>query len=116
MGSSGYGSFGDLKKSPNNDLCKKAIEGVELEEVARSEYYSELNEVPPFMHLIEVKRELVNGRVVVISSENQIIIGNLPSKYSYLLACMKQGISYMGTVTYSVVNPIPRVMVDLNAE
>lgn len=116
MGSSGYGSFGDLKQSPNSDLCKKAMESVELEEVARSEYYSELNDVPAMMSLVEVKSELINGRIVVVSSENQKIIGSLPSKYSYLPGCMKQGISYYGNVTYSVLNPVPRVMVDLNAE
>jgi hypothetical protein len=115
MGSSGTGSFGDLKGSGESQLCLKNIKDEWLEEVARCDFYINQRAVPSIMHPVHIHSTVVNGRIVVVSTSTNEIIGLLPSRYSYLLGCMKKGHQYVGTVTYSVNTPIPKVMVNMDA-
>ncbi|NMF01139.1 hypothetical protein [Aneurinibacillus aneurinilyticus] len=115
MGSVGTGSFGDYKPQRDENLCFKKIEDVILEEVARCEYYTNHAEVPPMMQAVAVKTSLYNGRIAVESRDTKDVIGLLPSRFGYLLGCMKQGHSYKGHIVFSVKNPLPKVMVTLNA-
>jgi hypothetical protein len=116
MGSTGSGSFGDYKPTKTDDLCFNEIKSEFLEDVARSPYYQTLNQVPSIMDEVHVLETLHNRRIAVECSENGLIIGYLPTKYSYLLSCMKKGIKYVGNVDYSVDQPLPKVTVNLNAE
>ncbi|GIO61583.1 hypothetical protein [Paenibacillus cineris] len=115
MGSSGTGSFGDLRTPSTSELCLIAIKEALLEEVALSEYYKNQYKVPEKGHDVEVSDSTVNGRIVVISSSSMDIIGFMPSRYSYLLGCMKKGHRYAGKVVFSGASPIPKVMVNLDA-
>jgi hypothetical protein len=116
MGSSGNGSFGDYKPSTTEDLCYREIKSVPLDEVSRSPYYQINNTVPPIMGEVHVLEELHNKRIAVESVEDGLIIGYLPTRFSYLLSCMKRGIRYVGNIDYSNDQPIPKVTVNLNAE
>ncbi|MBY0217834.1 hypothetical protein [Paenibacillus illinoisensis] len=115
MGSSGTGSFGDLHTPSTSELCLIAIKEALLEEVSLSTFYKNNNSVPEKGHYVEVSDSTVNGRIVVISTSTMDIIGLLPSRYSYLLGCMKKGHKYIGKVVFSGVSPIPKVMVNLDA-
>ncbi|WP_221469041.1 hypothetical protein [Cohnella nanjingensis] len=86
-----------------------------LEEVSLSQYFGNHTDVPPKNHPVEVSSSTINGRIVVISSNNLEIIGYMPSRFSYLLGCMKKGHNYVGNVIFSTNVPIPKVMVNLDA-
>jgi hypothetical protein len=116
MGSSGTGSFGDLKAPSNKELCLREIREVLLEEVSLSQYYNNQRKVPDKDYPVEVGSSTINGRLVVISSENFEIVGYIPSRFSYLLGCMKKGHKYTGNVIFSTESPIPRIMVNLDAQ
>lgn len=115
MGSSGTGSFGDLKGSSDSQLCLKSIKDEWLEEIARCDFYISQGGIPSIMHPVHIHPTVVNGRIVVVSTSTNKVIGLLPSRYSYILGCMKKGHQYVGTVTYSVDIPIPKVMVYIDA-
>lgn len=116
MGSTGSGTFGDYKPKANEDLCYKEIKNVSLEEVSRSPYYQQKKLVPSLMDEVQVLETLHNKRIAVESIRDGLIIGYLPTKYSYLLSCMKKGIRYVGNIDFSIDQPVPKVMVNLNAE
>ncbi|MGD7045866.1 hypothetical protein [Jeotgalibacillus proteolyticus] len=118
MGSSGVGRFGDYKgdNEPTRDMCSMERKNVGLEEVGRSAYFNVSENVPAIMEPVVLSEQLKNGRLVIISEETGEEIGFLPSKYSFLLACMRKGFRYKGNVAYSTSKPIPKVDVDLYAE
>lgn len=63
---------------------------------------------------IRLRSALYNGRLVVETFEG-IIVGNLPTKYNYLLTYIKLGNGYSGTVVSSGISPIPYAVVNLYA-
>ncbi|WP_057914485.1 hypothetical protein [Peribacillus muralis] len=117
MGSSGVDKFGDYPGNTNltKDMCRMERKNVGLEEVGRSEYFNVHGDVPAIIEPIVLSDQLKNGRLVVLSETTGEEIGFLPSTYSSLLACMRKGFSYRGDIVYSVLRPIPKVDVDLNA-
>src|SRR5690625_1930075 len=115
MGSTGMGRFKDFKPSGNEDRCLEDLENVSLEDVGRMPYYEKFKEMPPMMIEVLVLNDLYNGRIAIQSIDDELIIGLLPSKYNYLLSCLKKGFKYEGHVIFSINNPIPRVMVNLDA-
>ncbi|GIN62734.1 hypothetical protein J27TS8_27270 [Robertmurraya siralis] len=116
MGSSGYGAFGNYKQEGNEDLCFNEIKDVALEDVSRQEYLQNKGRLPVLMEEVCVMDSLHNKRIAVKSVHENLLIGYLPTTYSYLLSCMKKGIRYFGQVNYSTESPIPIVKVTLNAE
>lgn len=116
MGSTGSGSFGDYRPTINDDLCMNEIKSEGLEEVSRSAYFQTHKFVPSIMEDIQVLDKLHNRRIAVESLQTGLIIGYLPTKYNYLLSCMKKGIRYVGNVEFSMDKPIPKVSVNLHAE
>ena len=118
MGSLGTGSFGDYRGGfePTKDMCRKERKNVELEEVGRLEYFNNHGDVPAIMERVVLSDKLENGRLVVLLEATGEKIGLLPSRYSNLLACMRKGFSYSGSVVYSTLKPFPKVEVDLYAE
>lgn len=115
MGSMGTGSFGDYNQK-DKKKCARSIVNVMLEDVALSEFYTNSKKVPDEQCKVSVRQALLNGRIVCESLETLESIGALPTKYNYLLACMKDGYAYEGTVTYSSILPIPTVKVTLDAK
>ena len=86
-----------------------------LEDVAISEYYNNHHAVPQKGESVYLDSHISNGRLVVRSTNTQEIIGNLPTKYNYLITCLQNGVNYNGAVVYSDVQKIPSVVVTLHA-
>lgn len=118
MGSTGSGSFSDYSQGDSNnentdgssgeDRCRKAF-STSLDEVGRSEYFSNNNDVPPSGTAITIE---FNKRIVVVDS-NGTELGYLPTKYNYLKICMENGVEYEGSVQSSRDSPIPVIRVDI---
>lgn len=114
MGSSGTGQFGNLRPNLDDNKCERVLKDVSLEDVALCEYYRENEGVPSITHPVRVREGLHQGRIAVESLESSLVIGYLPSIYSYIPTCIKQGYSYVGNVTYSSNSVVPKVIVDLD--
>lgn len=137
MGSSGYGAFGNyrlgsnggengefnstngtgrlLGNGGNERACPPQIEFIKLEDVATSEYYIMHQSVPSPGDVVELADSIYNGRLVVILSSTREILGNLPTKFNYLIECIKNGVHYTGDVHSSGVIPVPYILVNLYA-
>jgi hypothetical protein len=115
MGSSGTGSFGNYFPGDEaKNLCGKSINKVVLEDVIDYEYYRMFNDVPNVGVEVKVRETLLSKRLVVETLAGQAV-GALPTKYNYLLACIRGGRSYSGKVLYSQNKPVPMVEVNLDA-
>ena len=134
MGSSGTGSFGNykpdnMKKDKNarqglgvNGIasggeieCPTEITMIRLEDVQLSEYFTQHGTVPPKGASVFLSKKLHYGRLVVVASDTNEIIGNLPTKYNFLLNCLNSSKNYSGNVVNSDVKPVPYVVVTLHA-
>src|SRR5262245_19149647 len=113
MGSSGTNSFGDYKQSSTNK-CDESIDS-KLEDVARSEFYSSTTNLPAVNTSVRVREKLHHGRIVVEVIGSNLQIGNLPTKYHYLLLCIKNGRRYEGVVTASNRGKVPLIEVHLDS-
>ena len=122
MGSSGTGNLRDYpgKRGTGNgdggqggrrggDRCNDAVKA-ELEEVARSEYYKNHQNVPRAGTQIQIVHR---KRLAVITAAGEVV-GYLPTKYNYLAACLASGFKYSGTVITSNNTPIPAVSVEVS--
>jgi len=114
MGSVGKGRFEDYSTQSGNDKCLDDIEDVRLDDVARSEYFKQYNQVPAIITSVELQKELYYGRIAVINNEKHII-GFLPTNYNYLLSCLNNNYKYTGNISYSSNKPFPIIVVSLNA-
>lgn len=118
MGSSGTGRFGDYFKGKemNKEMCAQEINKIILEDVGILDYYNKNSSVPPIMKEVYLNNQLHhNSRLSVCSKETNQIIGLLPSKYNKLLACIRMGYQYKGSIIFSISTPIPRVEINLYA-
>jgi hypothetical protein len=95
------------------DVCEVPLPNVRLEEVSRSEYFSTKQTVPPAGTNVQVRKDLVGGRIAVETTRGNQSIGFLPTQYNYLVGCLKQGHKYRGKVTASADSPTPRIVADL---
>jgi hypothetical protein len=98
----------------STDECAAAINDA-LEDVATSAYYAKHGKVPPPKTKVRIRSKLVGGRVAVETVADSEVIGNLPTKYNYVVKCMKQSWTYEGTVESSSAGRLPKVTVDLGA-
>ena len=122
MGSSGGGRFsayqveraGTMGNGEQSD-CPLKIENISLEDVAISEYYLHHDSVPVIGEAVELSIKLINKRLVVVLSDTQEVIGNMPVLYNMLFLCIKKGYKYSGTIKGSGLVPIPYVVVNLYA-
>jgi len=115
MGTTGGGRLRDYqqgKEPPSQDRCEQELTEVALEEVAATEYYAEHEDVPAAGTTVSLRSELVDGRLAV-QSEQGAVVGFLPTRYNYLLACIGQGYSYAGEVATCSNGTVPRVTVNL---
>jgi hypothetical protein len=107
MGSSGSGRISDYPGTSSSsgesqgsgsglDRCAQAI-GVVLEDIEHCDFYKNVGGVPaPGQQLrIALKKR------VVAETDAGVTVGNLPTMYNYLAACLKDGWTYAGTVTAS---------------
>ena len=125
MGSTNTGRFTDYsqnsKGSPKtggigggasgDDLCDKAFT-TELEEVERCEYFKKYSKLPNKGSQIYVN---FNNRLEIISNSSEVI-GYLPTKYNYLVACTTDGFSYAGVIVSTTITPLVKIRVDIAPE
>jgi hypothetical protein len=126
MGSSGPGKLTDYPGSSSSgkgggaggsndegaqDRCGKAF-SARLEDVEQSEYYQNHGTMPPIGTTLTVAQR----KRLVAQTTGGESIGNLPTSFNYLGACMKDGWSYVGTVR-SVASgpPVAIISVDFAA-
>nr|WP_315154069.1 hypothetical protein [uncultured Flavobacterium sp.] len=120
MGSTGSGSFSDYDHKPKGnsnqggssgeDKCARAFSTL-LEEVQNCEFFeTTANVLPPGATVSII---FANPRLAV-QNDNNVIIGYLPTKFNYLLACMESGINYSGMVSSSTLIPLASVSVDIS--
>ncbi len=127
MGTNGTNKFSDYPGTPDGSgegkaggaagadgpLCERVLENVTLEEVGRCPYFERTGVVPAIGTPVDVRATLVEGRIAVGTSDEQEVIGYLPTEYTYLRRCMEQGYAYGGEISSSSAKPIPTVRVDL---
>src|ERR1700690_546371 len=98
-----------VRKGQEVDVCQLPLPNIRLEEIGRSEYFSARSSVPPGGTSVQVRQKLVGGRIAVETIRGNRSIGFLPTSKNYLLACLKAGHNYKGTVTASADSPTPRI-------
>jgi hypothetical protein len=103
-------------KGQETNVCDMPLPNVRLEEVGRSEYFIAKKTVAPIGTSVQVRKNLVGGRIAVETTRGNQSIGFLPTGKNYLLSCLKFGYKYKGKVTASADSPVPRVVVDLFPE
>jgi hypothetical protein len=124
MGTSGSGQFSDYPGTKATEVagggagqaggasgfdpCRQAFHVV-LEDVGNSDFYSQFNRVPAVPSQLGI---LFDKKRVFAVDVNGVKIGALPTKFNYLVACMKDGVTYVGVVTSSAVLPVPTVTAD----
>jgi hypothetical protein len=127
MGSSGSGRLTDYPGSsksndknggggagggkPQADRCARAI-STALEDVEHSTYFKIHKTIPPAGTRLHVAQE---KRIVAVTDEGEIV-GNLPTQYNYLAACLTGGYTYVGQVrNASNGPPVATVAADFGA-
>lgn len=124
MGSSGSGRFSDYpgtkaKKAigegagneggtSGNDRCKQAFH-VELEDVGNCDFYSKFKNVPAIGDPLSI---IFDKRRVFAVDAKGVKVGALPTEFNYLVACLEDGITYVGVVSAAALSPVPTVDAD----
>lgn len=123
MGSSGSGNFTDYSNTnrpsgtgstggtSGNDPCRQAF-SVSLEEVAQCDFFVSNGAVPSTSTVLS----LVFERRIFAVTESGIQVGALPTQFNYLAACLRDGVSYVGIVTDSNLQPFPFVTADFTPQ
>lgn len=132
MGSTGHGKFGDYSEQQNYNIsnvttpgmytstnagvgskqCPTELPTIKLEDVQTSQYYLERQELPKIGDNVYLSDQIHNGRLVVVHTDSNLIIGNLPTSYNFMIKCLEH--NYTGNVISSGMQPIPFVVVDLH--
>jgi len=124
VGSSGSGHFSDYpgtkaKKTGGDgtgmsggasgvDKCKQAF-NVLLDDVGNSEFYSQTRSVLAVGEQLGI---LFDKKRVFAVNAKGVKIGALPTSFNYLVACLEDGVTYVGVVSSSAVSPVPTVAAD----
>lgn len=128
MGSTGSGRFSDYPGTKANDAsgdgtgmeggtsgvdkCQKAFHVV-LDDVGNSDFFSKFNDVPALGEQLGI---FFDGKRVFAIDENGVKVGALPTSFNYLVACLEDGVTYVGVVSTSAVSPVPTVAADFTPE
>jgi hypothetical protein len=96
-GSSGTGSSGSTGgNGGSSDRCAQAI-AVTLEDIEHCDFYKAGNTVPERGQQLRIAHK----KRIVAETAAGTTVGNLPTAYNYLASCLKDGWTYLGTVTAS---------------
>lgn len=100
-GSSGKGSGkpegGGGASAGGVDRCAQAI-AVALEDIEHCDFYKSGGGAVPAPGQV---LRIAHKKRIVAETDAGITVGNLPTSYNYLAACLKDGWNYTGTVTAS---------------
>ena len=113
MGSRGDGSFGNYQPKDDQTKCGEDIGAVSLEDVTL--YDKNNGELPKVDELIRVEFHDESKRLVAISDLTNEIIGAIPTRFNFMLICIKNNYNYAGKVFAMINHPLPRVEVEINA-
>ncbi len=124
MGSSGSGRFSDYPATKAKevvgdgvgvaggtsgvDKCKQAFH-VLLDDVGNSDFYSQFKNVPAVGAQLGI---FFDKKRVFAVDVNGVKVGALPTSFNYLVACLEDGVTYVGLVSSSAVSPVPTVDAD----
>src|ERR1700674_5443842 len=114
MGSSGSGRISDYPGSSSQnkpggtgggdgskeDRCARAF-SARLEDVEQSDYYRAQKKVPP----VGTQLEVVQRKRLVAQTTKGGSVGNLPTSFNHLAACLKSGWKYIGKIESSKSGP-----------
>jgi hypothetical protein len=112
MGSTGQNNFGDYAQG-GTTKCDDSIDAA-LEDVSRHEYFTVTGKLAKKGTPVRLRATINLGRLVVEESATGKVIGNLPTRFHYVLLCLKNGYSYEGEVTLSRSGKVPVVEVHLD--
>ncbi len=112
MGSTGTGKFGDYQPDTSATRCDESIDAA-LEDVMLSEYVNLNGTLPSGGIDIRLRPNLLNDRLVAETLAG-VSIGNLPTRYNYLVLCIHKGYEYTGTITSVRSAPVPSLDVHLD--
>ncbi|WP_431474011.1 hypothetical protein RVM24_11555 [Marinobacter sp. KM021] len=128
MGSSGSGHFSDYPGTKAKvvtgdgtgmaggasgvDKCKQAFH-VLLDDVGNSDFYSQFNNVPAVGAQLAI---IFDTKRVFAVDMNGVKVGALPTSFNYLVACLEDGVTYIGLVSSSAASPVPTVAADFVAQ
>lgn len=128
MGSSGFGTFGNYDITNKGSISPNGqnggigggnfpdpLEYIRLEDVAISEYYMNYQSLPAQGESVELATRIIHGRLAVLDGGTGEVLGNLPTRYNYLLRNIQLGTLFTGIVVSSGEIPVPFVVVTLNA-
>jgi hypothetical protein len=126
MGSTGSGRISDYPGSSKSregsgdsngggggtdDRCARAI-SVALEDIEHCEYFIARAAAPLVGQVLRVALK----KRVVAETEQGLTVGNFPTSYNYLAACLKEGWTYVGSVRSSTNGPpVATVTADFGA-
>jgi hypothetical protein len=112
LSSSGIsGGGGDVNDARAQDRCGRAF-SARLEDAQQSEYYRTRGTVP----LLGTEVQIVRRKRLVAQTTDGESIGNLPTSFNYLAACLTDGWTYVGKVrSVAVAPPIATILVDFAA-
>lgn len=120
MGSTGSGSFSDYDHKPKGnssqgassgeDKCARAFSTL-LEEVQNCGYFRATANIPPTGTVVSITFDRPR---LAVQDDRNVIIGYLPTKFNYLLACIQSGINYSGMISSSTLIPLASVTVDIS--
>ena len=111
-GGGGQGGGGKL----SNDRCGAKLDGISLQEVANCTYYREHESPPPKKSRVRIRKKLFGGRVAIEIQDTKEVIGLLPTKFNYIVPCMKDGWEYTGSIVDTSKAKIPKVIINLKAK
>lgn len=115
MGTTGNGNFGNYIDRGRRE-CPDQI-SFYVEDFDSCSYYLSMSELPELNSSVCINDILINRRLVVIDESSSLIVGNVPSEYSYLYEnCINQGKKYKGKIEYISSIPINKVLVELHVE
>jgi hypothetical protein len=106
--SSGAGGAND---EAAEDRCGRAF-SVRLEDAEQSEYYQAHGTVPP----VGTELQVVRRKRLVAQMTDGASVGNLPTTFNYLAACLRAGWTYVGRVRSAAAgSPSASISVDFAA-
>jgi hypothetical protein len=114
-GGSGRGGGGGGGGKRTDDRCGAKLDDISLQDVANCIYFREHQSLPPKKSRVRIRNKLLGGRVAVEIQDTKEPIGLLPTKYNYVVACMKDGWEYAGSIVESSAARIPKIIVSLIA-
>ncbi|PSF12625.1 hypothetical protein C7H10_10480 [Marinobacter shengliensis] len=94
------------------DKCKQAFH-VLLDDVGNSDFYSQFNNVPAVGAQLAI---IFDTKRVFAVDMNGVKVGALPTSFNYLVACLEDGVTYVGLVSSSAASPVPTVAADFVAQ